>query len=115
MNYTVKNGESITDVVLNSTGTLDNWEEILDINGFDTWTPFLLVGQIITIPNDAAIQTNTLNQLKVYPACNNSEVSDLDLQIAQLIAKFANRISFRADNNTNATMDSILITADYNG
>jgi hypothetical protein len=112
--YTVRNGEGICDVVLNSTGSLDNWELILDANGFDTWTPILEVDQVIIIPDTVVLQSNVLRILDKYPACNNSNIGDLDLQIAELIAIFEGTIIFRMDNNFNAKMDSTLLTVDQN-
>ena len=78
-NHIVRAGESITDVVLNTTGNLSNWDAVLEANGHDTWTPDLLPGQSVIIP---AVNTdeNTLRQLKLYPACNAS-VSDVFSQI----------------------------------
>ena len=114
MTYTVKQGEDITDVILNSTGTLDNWQDFIDLNNFDSWTPDLQVGQVIQIPDDAIIQPNLLQILQIYPACNNTLAADLSTQISTLIAIFTANIVFRADNNTNARADSTILTADEN-
>jgi hypothetical protein len=113
MYYTVRNGESICDVVLNATGNIDNWELIIDFNGFDTWTPSLEVDQVIEIPDTVVFQPNVLRILDKYPSCNNSNIGDLDLQMSELIAIFEGTIIFRMDNNVNATMDSLL-TVDQN-
>ena len=114
-NYIVKNGETITDCVLNSTGSLDNWEAILEANSFSSWTPSLSVGQSIIIPDSVIIQPNVKAILDIYPACNNSFASsDLSNQISVLIANFGGVIVFRADNNLTATMDSTILTADQN-
>lgn len=69
--YIVKPGESISDVVLNSTGTILNLDLFLTTNGFTDWTPELTPGQIIQVPASAVIDSNTLRQLQSYPSCNN--------------------------------------------
>lgn len=86
MNYIVKSGESIVDCVLNSTGSLDNWESIIDINNFSTWTPDLNVGQVIIIPDDAVIQPNNLSILNIYSSNNNSLAADWLTQVTNFIA-----------------------------
>ena len=111
--YTAKQGETISDIVLNTTGSILNWGLFLDANGFDCWTPEITEGQKIFIPSNAFIQSDALGQLEKYPSCNNSEVTNLDFQINALIRIFAG-ISSRADNNTTAKADSIVLTADIN-
>lgn len=69
--YTVKPGESIGDVVMNSTGSLLNWDAVLTANGFTDWTPTLFAGQVLTIPDNVQVDANTRRQLQSYPACNN--------------------------------------------
>lgn len=86
--YTIKEGETITDVSLNATGTIGNWSLILEANGFTDWTPALVAGQSIIIPDGVEIQNNTLRELKIYPAANNPGISNLDEQISELIGKF---------------------------
>jgi hypothetical protein len=71
MTYTVKEGEGINDVVLNSTGSIVNLDLILTANSFTDWSPKLTAGQILQIPLTVKFDYNTLNQLKVYPAANN--------------------------------------------
>lgn len=73
--YTVGVNESIRDVVTNSTGSIlgsptfsGNWDAILTANSFDTWTPLLVAGQQILIPDTVVIDTNTLNQMETYPS-----------------------------------------------
>ena len=48
--YVVRGGETIKDVVINATGTIDNWDVILTANDFTDWVPSLIVGQKIIIP-----------------------------------------------------------------
>lgn len=81
--YIVKPGESLWDVVLNATGTFANLDAVLSANGFTDWTPMLRAGQIIMIPDTVIIDSNTLRQLKVYPACNNS-VNDVCAKIVSI-------------------------------
>lgn len=85
--YVVKPGETITDVVANATGNIDNWDAILMANGFDDWTPQLLAGQIIQIPDEqVVVDQNTQRQLATYPICN-SAVSDIFDQIDQIVSQ----------------------------
>lgn len=90
--YIVKPGESILDVVENSTGArigpngIDNWDVITLANGFDSWTPDLVAGQEVTIPDDQVdIDPNILRQLQTYPVCNNMDENVLD-EIATIVA-----------------------------
>jgi hypothetical protein len=57
--------------VLNATGSLTNWEAILNANNMTDWVPVLTIGQQIIIPDGLALDQNTIRQLKTYPACNN--------------------------------------------
>lgn len=70
-NYLVKEGETITDVVLNSTGSLLNWDTILTENGTTDWNPDLIPGQTIVIPETVSVDNNTQRELATYPAANN--------------------------------------------
>lgn len=81
--YTVRFSETISDVVLNSTGNLANWDFILTANGFTTWTPDLTAGQVLQIPDTAVIDQNSLRALTTYPA-NNHSVPDIYDQIGGL-------------------------------
>ena len=56
MDYIVKQGETILDVSVNATGSPLNIEKILDVNNIDTWTPTLVAGQQLTIPDDVELQ-----------------------------------------------------------
>ena len=70
--YIVQAGETIGDVVLNSTGNYNNWDAILTANGFTDWTPDLVPGQVIQIPDSIVnVDANNLAQLQTYPAANN--------------------------------------------
>lgn len=83
--YTVKPGETITDVVINSTGNIDNWDAILTANEFEDWTPELAAGQVIQIPDDlVVVDQNTLRAVQSYPICNAS-VSDVYDQIDEVL------------------------------
>jgi phage tail protein X len=83
--YTVKPGETITDVVINSTGNIDNWDAILTANNFADWTPQLAAGQIIQIPDAlVSVDQNVLRGVQQYPICNAS-VPDVYDQIDDIV------------------------------
>jgi len=92
--YTTKQGETITDVLINATGTINNWELVIDANDFDTWTPILIAGQSIIIPDSVEIQTNILNSLAGNLACNNLQITDFDDQLTVLLNLFAPAVFF---------------------
>lgn len=69
--YTVKVGETIGDVVLNASGSIANWDAILTANGFTDWTPALIPGQVLIIPDGLTIDLNSQRQLANYPAANS--------------------------------------------
>lgn len=85
MEYTIKKGEELLDVCMNLTGFLSNYESIIEANELDTWTPNLLHGTVITIPDTLNIQTNITNNLVNYPFCNNFVINNLFGQITDLI------------------------------
>lgn len=87
--YIVKSGETISDVVLNSTGSLNNWDTILTANSFNDWTPELVVGQEIVIPDGVSADNNVVRQLATYPACNFS-LSDVFDKISAVFLLMAN-------------------------
>jgi hypothetical protein len=87
--YTVKEGETINDVVLNSTGSISNLDSFLIENDFNDWNPIILAGEKLKI-GFVETQTNVLNSLKYYPACNSNEINNLSTQIHDLINNFAN-------------------------
>ena len=77
-NHKVKQGESITDVVLNSTGNLPYWNNILTENSKEDWTPTLSIDEKIFIPSGLTLDHNTTRQLETYPACNMADSFDLN-------------------------------------
>jgi len=79
MNYLVRYGETIGDVVMNATGNIANWDLITEANGFD-WVPPLYAGQIVFIPDNIVPDLNVSRQLNIYPA-NNKTVYDIYSQI----------------------------------
>jgi phage tail protein X len=85
-NYIVKAGETIGDIVLNATGSFNNWDVILTANGFVDWTPALVAGQSVLIPDTVANDQNTQRQLARYPAANLS-VNDVYDQIDTIISQ----------------------------
>lgn len=92
-NYIVKEGETITDVVINSTGSIDNYDIILEANSFNDWTPSLYAGQSIVIPDTVTIQSNILSIMANYPVCNNIN-TDVTSQIDTIIGIFANVVIY---------------------
>lgn len=89
-NYSVKPGETIGDVVLNATGSIVNWDQILEDNGFDDWTPDLAPGQQIAIGDELQIDANPLRQLQQYPLCNISTM-DVYAQIEGIFEQLTGR------------------------
>ena len=86
--YTVRPGEGIVDVVENATGSVANWDAVLTANDFDDWTPELVAGQVIQIPDAmVTVDANTQRQLSVYPACNE-DWGDVADQVAVLFSTF---------------------------
>lgn len=73
--YTIRQGETILDVSVNATGSPLNIEKILDANNIDTWTPTLVAGQQLTIPDDVELQTNNLWDLQRYPVADCGFIS----------------------------------------
>jgi hypothetical protein len=69
--YIVQEGMSIFDVTLNATGSLINLDAILTANNFMDWTPTLVSGQSITIPDGVTSDLNVVRQLATYPSVNN--------------------------------------------
>lgn len=76
----VESGQSIYDIVLNETGSLDNLDLVLEANGMSTWTPSLFIGQKISIPNSAVFYPNITRELKKYPVTNTID-GNVDQQI----------------------------------
>jgi hypothetical protein len=75
MTYTVRAGETILDVSVNSTGSPLNIEKILDANNIDTWTPDLVAGTALIIPDNVDLQTNNLRELAEYPISDSGFMS----------------------------------------
>lgn len=93
-NYIVKQGETITDVVINATGQLqDNWEKVLNANNYTEWVPDIVAGQSIIIPDDVVFQENNLRNLKNYPICN-SQPSDISEQFSNIVNSLDTRKEF---------------------
>jgi len=88
--YTVRENETIKDVCLNSTGTIDNWESILNANDFTEWVPTLTAGQKIVIPPDAEIQNNVLFVTTKYPSNNGPDIANFDTLVSDFISNFSN-------------------------
>lgn len=87
--YSMKEGETITDMLLNTTGDLVNWDIITNTNEFGTWTPELQTNQKVLNANEIT-QNNNISLFKRYPLCNNLNIGDLNDKIDDLINNFAN-------------------------
>ena len=85
MNYIVRNGETFSDVCLNATGDINQWEVILKANNFTDWVPDLYPGQSIYIPDSAITKASLKTILTKYPANNNADIGDLEIQIMTFI------------------------------
>ena len=85
MIYIVRNGENISDCILNATGSLLNWQAVLDANGFTEWVPEIQVGQQIIIPDNAILKPDIKTALTKYPANNGSNIGDLEIKIMTFI------------------------------
>ena len=111
--YTIRAGETIKDVCLNATGTIDNWEDILNANNFTEWVPDLFTDQKIIISSDVEIQTNVLIITNKYPSNNDVGINNFEMLVNDFISNFGNILTFRADS-LKATADSTILTADIN-
>jgi len=85
--YVVSLFETIGDVCLNSTGSLNNLFQILNNNGFSDIIQNISVNDRINIEN-CNIQRNIQRQLLLNKAINNFEITDFDLQMSQIINNF---------------------------
>lgn len=79
-NYVTKAGETILDVSMNATGSPFNIDLILEANGIDTWTPTLVAGTVLTIPDTVVLSPNNLRILQLYPVADAGFISDEQLQ-----------------------------------
>ena len=79
-NYVTKAGETILDVSMNATGSPFNIDLILEANGIDTWTPTLVAGTVLTIPDTVVLSPNNLRILQQYPVADAGFISDKQLQ-----------------------------------
>lgn len=87
INYSVKYNETISDILLNLTGKIDNWETVLSDNGFTTWTPDFTINQSLQITEENNQNTNII-ELKSYPICNILGINDFETQSQNLIQDF---------------------------
>ena len=87
-NYIARDGETITDVILNATGSLFNWDAILNANNLTDWTPDVISEQAFIIPDGVVIDSDALADLVVRSLCNRS-VNDLQAKIDAIFAIMA--------------------------
>jgi hypothetical protein len=104
-NHIVLPGEQIADIVLNETGSPNNWDAFLTANDFTTWTPTLTPGQSLIVAFDSK-QENIQRELAIYPSCNFAAVPDLNEQLNELISNFAERQYIFSNGNPYIFSDS---------
>ena len=90
-NYIVRQGETITDVVLNATGDISFMDEVLTLNSLSDWNPELTIGQVLLIP-DVSFDPEIISDLNLYPANNYSVYGLLDLMNTVLLILQGNAI-----------------------
>ena len=78
--YSVRPGESVSDVVLNSTANILNWGSIVSANFYPTWTPSLSAGDKVIVPGTVNINNQNLSVLNLYPD-NNASVPGIFTQL----------------------------------
>lgn len=115
--YSVRQGEGIGDVTMNSSGDFQNLDLITQYAFFDTWTPILYNGQQIPIPSTINLNSNNYRALNTYPA-NNFSVPDIYNQIDALFAsmdltdRWILRFGYWLDSN-NIVGDSLWEDTDH--
>lgn len=85
--YITNVGETITDISLNVSGTVNNISAILESNNLTTWTPVLIPGTALNIPDGLELQDNVLAQMQFYKSSSdytNRIISKIDEQMALL-------------------------------
>lgn len=95
--YLVRQGEGISDCVLNSLGDISAWGAFLDSNFFDNWTPSLFNGQSLQIPDSSNNNVGNIEALAEYPA-NNFSVPDIYNQIDALFASLVGLTPIPSEN-----------------
>lgn len=105
MDYIVKSGDTIGDVVLNTTGLITNWEAILNENDMDSWTPDLSGGEIVKIPDVIANDLEAVRAMKMYPVCNSSSDIIYGL-IGEIFQKLLNVPEVTAPDITTSLSDT---------
>ena len=90
-NYIVRQGETITDAILNATGDISFLDEVLTLNSLSDWNPELTIGQVLLIP-DIAFDLEIISDLNLYPANNYSVYGLLDLMNTILLILQENSI-----------------------
>ena len=82
--YKVKSGDTLMDVCYNTTGSLRAINDIMNANGFDTYTPQLEAGRIIEVP-DVVYNSEAVSVADARPFNSASLPFDnLSMQMEQL-------------------------------
>lgn len=100
--YTVKQGDTITDAVLNSLGDISFWDAFLTENNYTDWTPALSAGQVLAVPVVSNANVNNVRQFASYPL-NNASVPDV---YAKIISIFDSMLLITTDSVTSITNTS---------
>ena len=84
--YVVKYGETLLDVCYNATGAITAIDQIMDANGFDTYTPTLYPGQVLTVP-DVIYNSDAVHAANIRPFNNSCgiETDELHVMIDSLV------------------------------
>lgn len=89
--YIVSKGETILDVSMNATGSPLNIKAIIDANELQSWTPQLVAGMALTIPDTVQRQVNNLREMVSHPVSDSGFITDeefehLTLELENLIS-----------------------------
>jgi hypothetical protein len=76
--YVVKYGETLLDVCYNATGAITAIDQIMDANGFDTYTPTLYPGQVLTVP-DVIYNSDAVHAANIRPFNNSCGIETDEL------------------------------------
>lgn len=102
--YTVLQGQTISDCILNSCGDITAWDDFLNVNFFSDWTPPLYNGQVLQIPINTNTNVGNIADLVQYPA-NNYSIPDIYDQINAIFLLLESAIPIPTPNATLPTID----------
>lgn len=84
--YVVKYDETLLDVCYNATGAITAIDQIMDANGFDTYTPTLYPWEVLTVP-DVIYNSDAVHAANIRPFNNSCgiETDELHVMIDSLV------------------------------